>query len=320
MEAVVCNSLEPGDHMVVGISGFFGDRIAQMAARVGAQVTRVETEWGQVLDPRVLRTALEHLPHPKAIALVHGETSTGVAQPMADIARLAQEFDALLVVDTVTSLGGYPVEVDGWRADFCYSGTQKCLNAPPGLAPLTVSPRGEQAMSRRTHPVVNWYLDLSLIRSYWDESRVYHHTPPTSMIYALHEALAVVAEEGLEARWRRHARNAQALWAGLEAMGLRLLVAPEYRLPSLTTVLVPDGVDDARVRRGLLGEDGIEIGGGQGPLAGRIWRVGLMGYGSNPQHLLALLAALGKWLAREGFRADTQAALGAAVEVLARGE
>ena len=318
METAVCNSLEPGDHIIVGINGFFGGRIAEMARRVGAEVTLVEAEWGSIVDPQALKAALDQHPNTKVVALVHGETSTGVLQPMEEIARLVKEHDALLILDTVTSLGGCPVDVDAWQVDFCYSGTQKCLNVPPGLAPLTVSPRGVAAIKARTHPVVNWYLDLSLIQHYWDQGRAYHHTPPASMIYALREGLALIAEEGLKPRFQRHIRNARALCAGLETMGLELFVPQEHRLPSLTTVRVPEGVDDARVRGALLAEHSIDIGGGQGPLAGKVWRIGLMGYGSNPQNILGLLAALGSLLAREGFKGDVRAGVAAAAEALAQ--
>ena len=318
METAVCNSLEPGDHIVVGINGFFAGRIAEMARRVGAEVTLVEAEWGSIVEPQALKAALDQHPNTKVVALVHGETSTGVLQPMDEIARLVKEHDALLILDTVTSLGGCPVDVDTWQVDFCYSGSQKCLNVPPGLAPLTVSSRGVAAIKARTHPVVNWYLDLSLIQNYWNQSRAYHHTPPVSMIYALREGLALIAEEGLTPRFQRHIRNARALYAGLEAMGLQLFVPQAHRLPSLTTVRVPEGVDDARVRGALLAEHSIDIGGGQGPLAGKVWRIGLMGYGSSPENLLSLLAALGRLLAREGFKGDVRDGVAAAAEALAQ--
>ena len=316
METVVCNSLEAGDHLIVCINGFFGGRIAEMASRLGVEVTRVEAEWGSVVDPQALKAALDGHPRTKAVAIVHGETSTGVVHPMEEIARLAKEYGALLLLDTVTSLSGCPVEIDAWQVDFCFSGTQKCLNAPPGLSPLTVSPRGIAALASRKTPVMNWYLDLSLIQAYWGEGRTYHHTPPISMIYALFEALAIAMEEGLPDRYQRHAVNARALQAGLEALGLQLLVRLEYRLPGLTTVLVPEGIDDVKLRGALLNEYNIEIGGGQGPLAGKIWRIGLMGYGSSPQNLLGLLTALQQLLARQGFRSDGQGALAAAGQVL----
>ncbi|MEK7214804.1 MAG: alanine--glyoxylate aminotransferase family protein [Chloroflexota bacterium] len=314
MQTAVCNSLEPGDHIVVCINGFFGLRIADMAARLGADVTRVEAEWGGTIDPAKVKAALDAKPRTKAVAIVHAETSTGVLHPMADIAQLARQYGALLIVDTVTSLGGCPVEVDAWDADFVYSGTQKCVNVPPGLSPLTVSARGQEALAARKSPVVDWYLDLSLIRGYWD-GRVYHHTPPTSMIYALYEGLAIIVEEGLDVRYQRHTTNARALHAGLEAMGLQLLVKPELRLPSLTTVRIPEGVDDAKVRGALLNQHNIEIGGSVGALAGKCWRIGLMGYGSTPQNVLGLLSSLNVVLNQQGFRADGPAALAAAARV-----
>ncbi len=320
METAVCNSLEPGDHAIVLINGFFGTRIAEMARRVGAEVTTVEAPWGTAFDPSVVKNALNNHRQTKVVAMVHGETSTGVVQPMDEIGKMVKEHDALLILDTVTSLTGYPLDLDGWGVDFCYSGTQKCLNAPPGLSPISISPRGIDAISQRRSPVVNWYLDVSLIMNYWDQGRAYHHTPPISMIYALREALAIVEEEGLPSRFERHARNASALQAGLEALGLELFVKdPAHRLPSLTTALVPEGVNDAQLRSALLNEYNIEIGGGQGPMAGKLWRVGLMGYSSHPRNLLALLAALHDLLNRQGFRADGPGAVAVATRVLTGG-
>jgi alanine-glyoxylate transaminase/serine-glyoxylate transaminase/serine-pyruvate transaminase len=311
MQTAVCNSLEPGDHIVVCINGFFGLRIADMASRLGAEVTRVEAEWGTAIDPAKVKAALDARPKTKAVAIVHAETSTGVLHPMAEIASLARQHGALLIVDTVTSLGGCPVEVDAWDADFVYSGTQKCVNVPPGLSPITVSARGQEALAARKVPVADWYLDLSLIRGYWD-GRVYHHTPPTSMIYALYEGLSIIVEEGLEPRYQRHRDNARALAAGLEAMGLQLLVKPELRLPSLTTVRIPEGVDDAKVRGALLNEHNLEIGGSVGALAGKCWRIGLMGYGSSRQNVLGLLSALEVVLAGQGYRTAPGAGVAAA--------
>jgi len=320
METAVCNSLEPGDHAIVLINGFYGDRIAEMARRVGAEVTTVEAPWGTAFDPSVVKNALNNHRQTKVVAMVHGETSTGVVQPMDEIGKMVKEHDALLILDTVTSLTGYPLDLDGWGVDFCYSGTQKCLNAPPGLSPISISPRGIDAISQRRSPVVNWYLDVSLIMNYWDQGRAYHHTPPISMIYALREALAIAEEEGLPSRFERHARNASALQAGLEALGLELFVKdPAHRLPSLTTALVPEGVNDAQLRSALLNEYNIEIGGGQGPMAGKLWRVGLMGYSSHPRNLLALLAALHDLLNRQGFRADGPGAVAVATRVLTGG-
>lgn len=317
METAVCNSLEPGDHALILVNGFFGTRIAEMARRVSAEVTTIEADWGTVFDPAVVKNALESHPRTKVVAMVHAETSTGVVHPMDEIGRIVKEHDALLILDTVTSLGGVPLDLDGWGVDFCYSGTQKCLNAPPGLSPISISPRGMDTISSRRSPVVNWYLDVSLIMNYWDQGRAYHHTPPISMIYALREALALALEEGLDARYERHALNARALQAGLEALGLQLFVKdPAHRLPSLTTALVPEGVNDAQLRGALLNEHKIEIGGGQGPMAGKLWRVGLMGYSSHPRNILALLAALADLLRQQGFRANGPAAVAAATEVL----
>ena len=318
METAVCNSLEPGDQIMVFVNGFFATRIAEMAKRQGAQVTVVETEWGTAFDPAVVRAELSRHPGTKVVAIVHAETSTGVVHPMAEIGRIVKEHDALLIVDAVTSLSGCPVDLDEWGVDFCYSGTQKCLNAPPGLSPISISPRGLAVIRGRRNPVINWYLDVSLIMNYWDQARAYHHTPPISMIYALREALAIVVEEGLQARFERHAKNARALHAGLEALGLELFVKdPALRLPTLTTVRVPEGVNDAQLRSALLNEYNTEIGGGQGPYAGKLWRVGLMGYSSHPRNILALLVALDELLTRQGFRSDGASGAAAAAEVLA---
>lgn len=317
METAVCNSLEPGDRALVLVNGFFGARIAEMARRIGAEVTVLEADWGTTLEPGAVKSALASHPETKVVAMVHAETSTGVVHPMDEIGRIVKEHEALLILDTVTSLSGVPLDLDGWGVDFCYSGTQKCLNAPPGLSPISISPRGMDALSHRRSPVVNWYLDVSLIMNYWDQGRAYHHTPPISMIYALREALAIVDEEGLQARFERHARNARALQAGLQALGLELFVKdPAHRLPSLTTARVPEGVDDAKLRSALLNEHNIEIGGGQGAMAGKLWRVGLMGYSSHPRNLLALLTALHDLLRKQGFKADGPAAVAAATEVL----
>ena len=315
METAICNSLEPGDGIVVCINGFFGLRIADMAARLGAEVTRLEAEWGGIVDPQALRETLRGKPNTKVVAIVHAETSTGVLQPMDDIARITKEYGAMLLLDTVTSLGGMPVKLDEWDVDFCYSGTQKCVNVPPGLSPLSVSARGQEALKARKSQVVDWYLDLSLISGYWD-GRVYHHTPPTSMIYALYEGLAIILEEGMEPRYQRHATNARALCEGLEAMGLKLVVEPQYRLPSLTTVRIPEGVEDAKVRGALLNEHNLEIGGAVGAFGGKVWRIGLMGYGSSPQNVLGVLSSLSQALNQQGFKADGSGALAAAGAVL----
>ena len=298
MEASLCNFIEKGDRVLIAINGYFGERLYQMAGLYGAQVDRLEKPWGQVFDPGEIETALKAHPY-KLVALVHAETSTGALQPgIAEIAAAAHAQGALLVLDTVTSLGGLPVEIDAWGVDVAYSGTQKCLSAPPGLAPLTVSPRARAVLRSRKTPVANWYLDLTLLDKYWGQERTYHHTAPISMNYALREALRLAAEEGLPARFARHRANAARLWEGLEALDLSLLVPPEHRLPTLTTPRVPPGVDELAVRRRLLNEFNIEIAGGFGPLKGQIWRIGLMGFSSRPENVLLLLAALRQILAK----------------------
>jgi alanine-glyoxylate transaminase/serine-glyoxylate transaminase/serine-pyruvate transaminase len=312
MEAAVMNLVQPGDRVVSGICGYFGDRIAQMAERAGGEVTRVLAPWGSPIDPAALAAAVGAAGKVKLVTVVHAETSTGVRQPIEPVAKLAHEAGALLLVDCVTSLGGVPVETDAWGADAVYSGTQKCLSAPPGVAPLTLSPRAWEAVRAREVPSNTWYLDLSLLEAYWDERRAYHHTAPISMVYALHEALALVLEEGLENRWARHERNGRALQAGLEAMGLALHADAGHRLPVLTTVRIPEGVNDAEVRGALLRRHSIEIGGGLGELRAKVWRVGLMGESSTAGNVLLFLATLGRILREQGFRADIRAATSAA--------
>ena len=312
MEAAVMNLVEPGDKVVVGICGYFGERIAVMAERAGGAVTRVQAPWGSPTDFAAVESAVRAAGNVKVIAIVHAETSTGVLTPVEPFAKLAREHGALLLVDCVTSLGGVPVTVDAWGADAVYSGTQKCLSAPPGMAPLTMSPRAWDAIKAREVPCNSWYLDLSLLEAYWDERRAYHHTAPISMVYALHEALALVLDEGLETRWARHERNGRALQAGLEAMGLVLHADAGYRLPVLTTVRIPEGVNDAEVRGALLNRNSIEIGGGLGDLRGKVWRIGLMGESSTPGNVLLALNALGRALREQGFKADIRAAVQAA--------
>ncbi len=308
MEAAFVNLLEPGDTALVCVNGVFGERMCDVAARCGANVVRVDQEWGQPVPTDAVAAALRSC-RPKVVALVHAETSTGVLQPMEEIARMTREAEALLLVDAVTSLGGVPVTADAWDADVVYSGTQKCLSCPPGLAPITFGERALEVIAKRSHKVQSWYLDMGMVAKYWGGERVYHHTAPITMVYALREALRLVAEEGLEARFSRHRRHHQALVAGLEAMGLRMFVAPEHRLPSLNTVCIPDGVDDAGTRKRLLEEFGIEIGGGLGPVKGKVWRIGLMGYSSQVPNILALLSALERILGRTGGLAGAAAAL-----------
>jgi len=296
MEAALCNFIEAGDRVLVAVNGYFGERLIDMAGRYGAVVDRVDKPWGQVFEPGEITAALKQHKY-KLLALVHAETSTGARQPeIAAIAKAAHDHGALVVLDTVTSLGGLPVEIDAWDVDIAYSGTQKALSCPPGLAPLTVGERGREALRARKTTVANWYLDLTQVERYWGSERTYHHTAPISMNYALREALRLVAEEGLAARFARHQANAELLWEGLEALDLAPLVAREYRLPTLTTPQLAPSVDDAAVRSRLLREYNIEIAGGFGPLKGQVWRIGLMGFSSRRENVLLLLAALGEIL------------------------
>jgi alanine-glyoxylate transaminase/serine-glyoxylate transaminase/serine-pyruvate transaminase len=291
MEAALCNFIEPGDRVLIGVNGYFGERLCNIAGRYGADVCRLERPWGEVFTPDDIECGLDHRPA-KLVALVHAETSTGSCQPMEGLSEIVHRYSALLVMDCVTSLGGVPVMVDQWDVDIAYSGSQKCLSCPPGLAPLTVGHRARQALHARKTPVANWYLDLTMIESYWGSERTYHHTAPISMNYALREALRIVDEEALEARFEHHRANAQILWDGLESLGMRLAVPAEHRLPSLTTVWVPDGVDEALVRRRLLDDYNVEIAGGLGAFKGRVWRIGLMGQSSQRENVVLLLRAL----------------------------
>jgi alanine-glyoxylate transaminase/serine-glyoxylate transaminase/serine-pyruvate transaminase len=299
MEASLVNLLEPGDTAVICIHGVFGERLFDIAGRTGAQPIAVRAEWGQPIDVNQIEEALKNH-HPRVLAIVHAETSTGVLQNLEGVADLVHHYGALLVVDAVTSLGGHPVSVDANGIDVCYSGTQKCLSCPPGLSPITFSERAVERIRSRQHKVQSWYLDMTMVEKYWGAERTYHHTAPISMNYALREALHLVREEGLPARWRRHELNHRAFVAGIEAMGLEMLVAPENRLWSLNTVRVPDGVDDPHVRARLLEHHGIEIGGGLGPLKDKIWRVGLMGAGSTRDNVLLALEALRESLQSQG--------------------
>lgn len=301
MEAAFVNLIEPGDTVIVCRNGVFGERMRENVVRIGAQAVVVDEPFGRPVDADKVEAALRAHPGAKALAFVHAETSTGVVSDAAMLCRLASEHGALSIVDTVTGLGGIPVEVDAWGADAIYSGSQKCLAAPPGLAPLSFGERAVAALRARKTPVQSWFLDLGLIIRYWqgDGARSYHHTAPINMLYALHEALLMLNEEGLEAAWARHRDNHLRLRRGLEAIGLELFVAEAARLPQLNAVRVPEGVDEAAVRRRLLDEHGIEIGAGLGELAGKIWRIGLMGAGSQPQNVDRVLGALGEVLQRK---------------------
>ncbi len=300
METVFANLLEPGDHVLIGVNGLFGQRMADVARRCGGIVTEIHADWGDTLSEDELAAALEANPDIGMVAVVHAETSTGVQQPLKGISDLAHSHDCLFVVDAVTSLGGIPVDVDQHGVDACYSGTQKCLSAPPGLAPVSLGYRALERMDQRKTPVQSWYLDLSMIRSYWGSERSYHHTAPISMNYALREALRLLFEEGLDNVYQRHARLGKALQNGLEAMGLDLHVAEKHRLPQLTSVRIPKGIDDMTVRRELLAGFGIEIGGGLGELKGVIWRVGLMGHSCSPNNVMLFLSAMEQILRRQG--------------------
>ena len=316
MEACVVNLIEPGDEVVICVAGVFGGRMREVASRCGATVHAIEVAWGETVDPQQVADVLAAHPRSKLVGLVHAETSTGAHQPLGEISRLARDAGALLLVDAVTSLGGHELRVDEWGIDACYSGTQKCLSCPPGLAPVTFSPRALEVIRGRKTPVQSWYLDMNLIASYWGGERAYHHTAPVNMSYALHEALRLVLDEGLEARIERHRRHHLALRAGLEALGLDYI--PSRTLATLNAVSVPEGVADAAVRTSLLEEHGIEIGAGLGPFKGRAWRIGLMGHSSSRRNVLLVLAALGELLVRElGERVDAGAGVAGAAAAYA---
>jgi alanine-glyoxylate transaminase/serine-glyoxylate transaminase/serine-pyruvate transaminase len=303
METCLVNLLEEGDEAIVLVNGEFGRRMADIVGRCRAEAVVHEIPWGRAVEPEDVEKALAQAKKPKLVAVVHAETSTGALSPIAEIAPIVRRSGALFVVDTVTSLGGCPVEVDGWQIDACYSGTQKCLSCPPGLSPVTFGPRALETMRGRRAKVQSWYLDVTMIEKYWSADRVYHHTAPISMNYALAEALRVVLDEGLEVRFARHLANHLALVAGLEALGFRFVVEPRRRLWMLNSVYLPplaEGQDEARLRRRLLDEFSIEVGGGLGGFKGKIWRIGLMGESSQRENVLRLLDALEKLLPQAG--------------------
>ena len=319
MEAALVNVLEPGDTAIVVTAGVFGNRMAEIVGRCGGRLVKLEVPWGETIEPGRIEEALKKEGKVKAVALVHAETSTGAQQPMEGLGKLCHAHGALLVVDTVTSLGGVPVEVDAWEADAVYSGTQKCLSCPPGLAPLTLSPRALEAVRARKTKVQSWYLDAGMVADYWAEGkRVYHHTAPISMVYALRESLRLVLEEGLEARFARHLRHSAALMAGLAALGCEPQAQAGRRLPSLNCVKVPGGIDEGAIRKYLLAEHSIEIGGGLGPLAGKVWRIGLMGESSRQENVLAVLAAIEQGLAKQGKAPKPGTSVSAALEQYAK--
>ena len=313
MEAAIMNLLEPGDRAVIAINGAFGGRMADMADRAGAEVIKVEFDWGQPVDPERIEAALAGAPV-KVMAFVHAETSTGAKSDAAALCALARKHGALSIVDCVTSLGGIVVDAAAWDADVIYSGTQKCLSAPPGLSPICLSPRAQGAISGRKTKVRNWLLDFNLLMAYWggEGGRTYHHTAPINALYGLHESLVALFEEGQQAVLVRHARSHEALAAGIEAAGLKFLVEPAHRLPQLNAVLVPEGVDEAAVRAYVLAKWDLEIGAGLGPLKGKIWRIGLMGASATAWHVRVCLTALCEALNAQGFKADGAAAVAAA--------
>ncbi len=319
MEASILNIVEPGDAVIVGINGVFGTRWATVVERCGGKAIRVEAPWGQIIDPAAIEQALNRSGPVKAVAIVQAETSTGAWQPLESIAYLCRKHDVLFLVDAVTSLGGVPVEIDRWGIDVCYSGTQKCLSCPPGLSPFTLSDRALASIKARRIPCQSWYFDMALIADYWAEgARAYHHTAPISMLYALREALRLVDEEGLLARFARHQLNSEALLAGLAPLGLVPLPPVGHRLPMLTCVTVPPHIPEAEIRMNLLSAYGIEIGGGLGPLKGKIWRIGLMGESSTETHVLTLLNALEELWIRRGYLSTPGVTLEAATQVYSR--
>lgn len=301
LETIATNILEPGDSVLVGVIGYFGERLAELCRRTGAEVHTLEAQWGDVIDPGRIANALDAHPA-KLVYLVHVETSTGAAQPLEEIGRIVRERESLLAVDCVTSLAGMPFDAEGWMIDAAGSCSQKCIGAPPGSGPITVGPRAMKAIRGREHPPTSWYFDLALLFKYWGEgsggTRAFHHTAPVANLYGFREALRQIHGEGLDARWARHQRAHQRLVAGLERIGLELFTPSGHRAPMLNVVTIPDGVNDKAVRKRLLEEMGIEIGGGFGPLAGKVWRIGLMGVNANDEPVDRLLAALGEVLER----------------------
>jgi alanine-glyoxylate transaminase/serine-glyoxylate transaminase/serine-pyruvate transaminase len=298
------------------VNGVFGGRLADMAERAGGEVSKIERPWGEVFTVAEVKEALARV-KPKVVAIVMAETSTGAWQPIEEIAAAVRDAGAMLILDTVTALGGIPVEIDKWQVDAVYSGTQKCLSCPPGLAPVSFSDRAIEKTLKRREKVRSWYLDISLIANYWGGDRVYHHTAPINMTYALHEALRLVLEEGLDKCFARHRRNHDALKAGLAALGMEYATQTGHALPQLNAVRIPSGVDDAAVRKALLDRFGIEIGAGLGAFKGKVWRIGLMGYASRETNVLILLAALEQLLAEHGHRFERGASIAAANEVYA---
>lgn len=314
IEASYVNVVEPGDRVLICVNGVFGERMAEVAGRCGADLRILAGTWGQPFEPAAVEQEVKNF-RPKVLAIVHAETSTGVLQPLEEFSRILKNSpETLFLVDTVTSLGGVPVKVDEWGIDICYSGTQKCLSAPPGLAPITFSPKAFERVQARSQKVRSFYLDVTMLARYWSNEQMYHHTAPISMNYALLEALRIVREEGMEPRFERHRRNHLALVEGIEAMGLKMFVEKPHRLWSLNTIRIPEGIEDLKVRQKLLKDYNLEIGGGLGALKGKIWRVGLMGYSSNETNVVYFLTALEQILREEGFEVPRGAGASAARE------
>ncbi len=314
METCFVNLVSPGDTVVIAQNGVFGGRMQENVERCGGTAVMVKDEWGTAVDPQKVEDALKANPAAKVLAFVHAETSTGARSDAASLCELASSHDCLTIVDTVTSLGGIEVDIDGWGADAVYSGTQKCLSCVPGLSPVTFSERAAEVIKARDHRAQSWFLDLELVMSYWGEGaqRAYHHTAPINALYGLHEALLILHEEGLPEAWARHRRNHTALAAGLQTLGIEFVVDADHRLPQLNCVRFPDGIDDAAVRKALLGQYQLEIGAGLGPLAGKVWRIGLMGFASNQKNVLLCLGALESVLLQQGEKLEAGAAVAAA--------
>lgn len=319
MEACFVNLIEPGDTVIICQNGVFGGRMKENVTRMGATAVMVEDDWGTAIDLEKLGATVAANPNAKAIAFVHAETSTGVASDAAAICAIAQQNNMLSIVDTVTGLAGINVDIDGWGADAVYSGTQKCLSCVPGLSPVSFSERATQVIQNRNTPVQSWFLDMNLIMGYWGggNQRAYHHTAPVNALYALHESLLILKEEGLENSWARHRHNHNALKAGLEAMGLHLIVAEKSRLPQLNAVSIPPGIDEALVRKQLLHDYDLEIGAGLGQLAGKVWRIGLMGFSSRPSNVRKCLTSLESCLLAQNVDLTPGAAISAANEIYA---
>jgi alanine-glyoxylate transaminase/serine-glyoxylate transaminase/serine-pyruvate transaminase len=317
METACANIIEPGDEVLICRNGYFGIRLADIAERCGATVHLFDTPWGKAVDPQALRDELKKLPGLKAVGMVHAETSTGVLSEVKELVEIVHEFGALTIVDAVTSLGGHEMRMDDWGIDICYSATQKCLGAPPGLAPISLSPAAMDVVVKRPTKVQSFYFNLKDLEAYWNQTRAYHHTSPINMTYALRESLRMMMEEGLDNRIQRHARVAAGFRAGAEALGLTLLAEEGHRLNPLTTVSIPEGIDDGKVRRTLLNDYEIEIGGGLGEFAGKAWRVGLMGESARERNVFAVLSALETILSKEGYEVAFGASLSAAQRAIA---